>query len=167
MTPPLLLQSEESSGFLSQLAEFLRPEVLLSWEFWAITTIVLLVAEVLTAGFLLGAFVPGTALATLLAALGWGMEVQLWGFVGGTLVGLFYLRPIWVKRAQAGGEPSNVDALVGQKATVTESISVGGTGRVRIRSEEWRAISETSLDAGALVRVIRVEGNSVTVESAQ
>ncbi|MCX8228710.1 MAG: NfeD family protein [Planctomycetota bacterium] len=167
MLSPFFTQNEESLGFLSQLAEFMAPETLLSWEFWAILSVVLLVAEVITAGFLVGAFVPGTALATLLAALGLGMEAQLWGFVGGTLVGLFFLRPIWVKKAQAGGEPSNVDALVGQKATVTEAITVGGIGRVRIRSEEWRAHSETPLDAGALVRVTCVEGNSVTVESAQ
>lgn len=154
---------QDSKGFFEELAEGFSPEVFMSWEFWTVVTAVLLVGEVLTAGFLLGAFVPGTALAALLAALGFSMQGQLWGFIAGTLIGLVFLRPIFVRRAQAGGEPSNVDALVGQSATVVQEIRPGQPGRVRIQSEEWRATADADIGSGTRVRVSKVEGNAVHV----
>lgn len=164
----LLQDSEaatESQGFFSQLAEAFSPEVLMSWEFWTVASAVLLVGEILTAGFLLGAFVPGTILSAILAALGVGMQGQLWGFIAGTLVGLVVLRPIVIRKAQEGGVPSNVDALVGESAVVTEAIGADAPGRVRIRSEEWRATAATDIELGASVSVVSVSGNAVHVQA--
>jgi membrane protein implicated in regulation of membrane protease activity len=155
----------ETQGFFEQLFEAFEPEVLMSWEFWVVASAVLLVAEFLTAGFLLGAFVPGTVLAAILAALGVGMQGQLWGFIVGTMIGLVVLRPIIVRKAQAQGVPSNVDALVGEPAIVTEAISASSCGRVKVRSEEWRASAGADLDPGAAVTVVQVYGNTVHVQA--
>jgi len=157
---------EEAPGFLAQVTEALSPERFLSWEFWTILTVVLLVGEVLTAGFLLGSFVPGTIVAAVFAVFGWSFEAQLWGFVVGTLVGLIFIRPYMVKRFQSEGEPTNVDALVGQKVLVTEAIGDNLPGRVRARSEEWRAIASGPIEVGSMAKVIKVEGNTLQVESA-
>jgi membrane protein implicated in regulation of membrane protease activity len=136
----------------------------MSWEFWTVASALLLVGELLTASFLLCAFVPGTAVSAVLAALGVGMQGQLWGFIIGTLFGLVFLRPILVKKANQGGEPSNVDALVGQSGIVTEPITASTPGRVKIRSEEWRATAGDDLESGTQVSVVRVEGNAVYVQ---
>jgi|GEM_PF-679198 len=168
MIDRLLQDSEvaaETQGFFSQLTEAFTPDVLMSWEFWTAASAVLLVGELLTASFLLGAFVPGTALSAILAALGLGMQGQLWGFMIGTVVGLVVLRPILVAKAQEGGEPSNVDALVGQPGVVTESITPSSPGRVKIRTEEWRATAGDDLEAGVHVNIVRVDGNAVHVQS--
>lgn len=165
----LLLQdpqaASEGQGFFSQLAEYLQPDVLMSWEFWTVTSGLLLLGELLTASFLLCAFVPGTVVAAILAAFGIGMNGQLWGFIIGTLFGLVVLRPILVEKANQGGEPSNVDALIGQSGVVTESITSSTPGRVKIRSEEWRATAGDDLESGTHVSVVRVEGNAVHVQS--
>jgi len=158
---------EEAPGFLAQVAEALSPELFMSWEFWTTLTVVLLLGEILTAGFLLGSFVPGTIVAAVFAAFtDWGFEAQLWGFVGGTLVGLVFIRPYMVKRFQSEGEPTNVDALIGQKVLVTEAIGDNLPGRVRARSEEWRAIASGPIETGSMAKVIKVEGNTLHVESA-
>ena len=164
----LLLQDPQSTpegqSFFTQLTEYLQPDVLMSWEFWTVASALLLVGELLTASFLLCAFVPGTAVSAVLAGLGIGMQGQLWGFIFGTLFGLVYLRPKLVAKSQEGGVPSNVDALVGQAGVVTEPISAVTLGRVKIRSEEWRATSGQDLELGTRVQVVSVEGNAVHVQ---
>ena len=159
-----LQQNSDSGGFFDQVSQALSSDIFMSWEFWAIASTILLIGEVLTAGFLLGAFVPGTLVAAILAATGQGFQVQLWGFVVGTLVGLFLLRPMFLRKFQSNGEPSNVDALCGMDAEVVEAISANRAGRVLVRSEEWRASSKHNIPAGAQVRILRVDGNAVEVE---
>jgi len=135
------------------------------WEFWVVASAILVVAEFLTMGFLLGAFVPGTLLSATLAALGVGMNGQLWGFIFGTMVGLVILRPIIVRHAKGRGTPSNVDALVGGSAMVTEPINPSNSGRVKIRGEEWRAVADSEIQVGVSVTVVRIDGNSVHVQA--
>lgn len=157
--------SEPARTFWQQVADFLSgtPEDWLSWEVWLVATLVLLFAEVLTAGFVLAAFTPGTVLAMLAAAVGGSMAVQVFAFAAGTVLGLVYLRPLFLRRVMDQGVPTNVDALVGSDGDVVEAIPAGGVGRIKVRSEEWRARSEESCDRGARVRVVRVEGNTLYV----
>jgi membrane protein implicated in regulation of membrane protease activity len=156
--------SPESGGFFEQVRQAFDSDMFMSWEFWIMVTVILVIGEILTAGFLLGAFVPGTLVAGLFAAFGWGFQAQLWGFVGGTLVGLFLLRPVFLRRLEVEGEPSNVDALVGLEGEVVGTITGQTTGRVRMRSEEWRASATEDIPAGTQVRVLGVVGNTLEVE---
>jgi membrane protein implicated in regulation of membrane protease activity len=158
-----LQESASEQGFLAQLQEALSPDLFTSWEFWAILSGLLLIGEALTAGFLLGAFLPGTVLACLAAVSGWGMETQLAGFSLGTLVGLALLRPLVLRKLAAAGTPSNVDALLGASAVVTEAIAYGEVGRVKVRNEEWRARCDLPIESGARVRVVSVSGNTLEV----
>ncbi len=168
--PPTVQEPVEQAAtptFWEQIAEFLggSTESWLSWEVWVVATIVLLVAEVMTAGFILAAFTPGTVLAALLAALGASMLVQVFGFSVGTLLGLIYLRPIFLRRVMDHGVPTNVDALVGESAEVVAAIPENGVGRVKVRTEEWRARGGVALEPGTRVTVTSVEGNTLIVSS--
>ena len=161
-----LQESESGQGFLEQVQEALSPDLFTSWEFWAIASAVLLVGEVITASFLLGAFLPGTILAALFAAFGWSMEFQLAGFVVGTLVGLGLLRPLFLRRLSVDAQPSNVDALIGRQGRVVEAIAPGEIGRVKVQNEEWRARADQPMEAGQPVTVQAVSGNTLEVVSA-
>ncbi|MDP7063092.1 MAG: NfeD family protein [Planctomycetota bacterium] len=170
MIPLTLLQKTESESttFWQDLAEFFSSASIVdivSWEFWLVLTIILLAGEILTAGFLLGALTPGTVLAAIVAAFGLDMRIQVFAFVIGTLVGLIYLRPIFLRRVMSKGVPSNVDALVGSTGLVTEEISPDGVGRVKVQSEEWRAEASTQFAVGAKVLVVSIDGNTLTVSS--
>ncbi len=162
----MFLLQESSQSFFEQLSEFLQSDVFTSWEFWVVVTAVLLIGEVLTAGFLLGAFVPGSILAALFAAFGWSLQLQLGAFAIGTTIGLALIRPIFLRRFKAMGEPTNVDALIGQTGLVTDAIAPDHSGRVKVQSEEWNAACTEVIAAGAHVRVLRVEGNTLQVEPA-
>ena len=135
-----------------------------SWQFWMLVTVVLLIGEVFTLGFLLGALMPGSILAAIVAAMGFGMNVQLAAFSVGVILSLLFLRPFFLRRMSDASEPSNIDALVGSPAKVLSAIVDGDTGYVRVGSEEWRARSIADHEAGDLVEVTAVEGNTLLVK---
>jgi len=59
---------------------------------------------------------------------------------------------------------SNVDALIGKKALVTEAIHPKAPGVVKISGENWRAVSEQdSFDKDQWVEIVKIEGASVIV----
>ncbi|MFT7517296.1 MAG: hypothetical protein ACI84O_001086 [Myxococcota bacterium] len=160
-----LLQQEPS--FWSELGEFLSEESMasiLSWEFWLLATVIFLIGEIFTSGFLLGALMPGSLLASLAALLGFGVQAQLITFAVGILLGLFYIRPIFLRKMIDSSENSNVEALVGVSAKVVSAISDGETGSVKVASEEWRARSAANHEVGKSVTVAGIEGNTLLVK---
>ncbi len=59
---------------------------------------------------------------------------------------------------------SNVDALIGKKALVTEAIDEVRPGKVKVEGEVWRAVSrEGRLEKDAWVVVESVEGTSLII----
>ncbi len=59
---------------------------------------------------------------------------------------------------------SNVDALIGQKALVTESVDPNKPGVVKISGESWRAVSlQERFEKDEWVKIEKVEGASVII----
>lgn len=162
MATLLALQAEGSLG--SWIESLLTLDGLVThWQFWLWFTLVVLIVEILTTGFFIGAFAPGTLAAAGAAALGAGNNVQLLVFAAVSLVSIIWLRPIVVRHLTPTTLPTNTDALVGQSATVIDTVPAGGHGRVRLSNEEWRATSDGHLPVGEVVRVLAVSGNTLKV----
>ena len=161
--PTMLLQA--ATGSLDALVEsLLTLDGLVShWQFWLWFTLVVLIAEILTAGFFIGAFAPASIVTSIAAALGLGNNGQLIVFAVTSLAGFVWLRPWVVKHITPTTVPTNTEALVGQPATVIDTVPAGGLGRVRLSNEEWRATSADSLAVGEIVRVQAVTGNTLKV----
>jgi membrane protein implicated in regulation of membrane protease activity len=135
-----------------------------SWQFWMLITVVLLIGEVFTLGFLLGALMPGAILAAVVAAMGFGMNAQLAAFSVGVILSLLFLRPFFLRRMSDSSDSSNVEAIVGSPAKVLSAIVDGETGYVRVASEEWRARSIADHEVGDLVEVTGLDGNTLLVK---
>lgn len=141
---------------------------------WIILGVVLIVAEVFTAGFVLLWFGVAALAAALLAFLGFGVSIQFLTFVV-ISVGLTALsRTIFVNyfsHHKTGNElKSGVDALPGQIGTVISS-SRGAlqAGEVKVFGSTWTAfpdIGEEPLQEGERVEVVRVQGASIYVRRA-
>mgnify|MGYP002798993185 FL=1 len=83
---------------------------------------------------------------------------------------LVALRPLAKKYLNTRVEPTNADRVIGQEARVTQDIdNIQGTGAVTIGGVTWTARSEhdTPIPAGAMVRVLRIEGVKVMVEKSK
>jgi membrane protein implicated in regulation of membrane protease activity len=162
-----LLQAGGTSNLDAALDSLLTLNGLVThWQFWLWFTLVLLIAEILTAGFFIGAFAPATLVTAGAAALGASPNLQLVVFSVVSLIGVIWLRPLVVKHITPTTLPTNTEALVGQPGTVVDTVPAGGLGRVRLSNEEWRATSEANLAVGEIVRVLEVTGNTLRVGKA-
>jgi len=65
--------------------------------------------------------------------------------------------------AQRQPPATGVDALIGQQAQVRSTIVPGKSGLVAVHGELWQAKSDVPIEAGGVVRVIAVNGLTLTV----
>jgi membrane protein implicated in regulation of membrane protease activity len=59
---------------------------------------------------------------------------------------------------------TNVDVMIGQKGIVIKSITPNVDGRVRVRSEEWKARADGDISEGEEIVVTAVSGVTLNVE---
>src|SRR5262245_60887315 len=155
---PILLAIQESIGDTAANS-FLETVMTLGGtvtyaEMWMWLTLVLLIAEIFTAGFFIGAFAVSTVFAAAAAWLGFGRNVQLIVFSLISIASLIWVRPFFVRILSPHHVETNAPSLVGQPGTVVDSVPAGGFGRVRLSNEEWRATSDSNLSVGDAVRVL-------------
>ena len=139
------------------------------WQMWVIVAVVCLILELMAGDFFIICFSIGTIFASITAALGGGIYLQLSAFALFTLVSLFWVRP-FAKRYLRKGEDervSNADALMGRQGRVVETIKVGGSGRVQIDGDIWKAVTDESADIpeGTNVQVVDRQSTIITVET--
>ncbi|SFT94314.1 Membrane protein implicated in regulation of membrane protease activity [Actinopolyspora lacussalsi subsp. righensis] len=132
---------------------------------WLIAGVLLVAAEATSGEFvllMLGLAAMGTAGAAALGAPLW-LDAVIFAALSGGLV--FLARPAVKRRllreTTEGIEPrTNVDALVGKRATVESTVDAHD-GRVRIGGDVWsaRSFDETQvLDVGRTVMVMEISG---------
>jgi membrane protein implicated in regulation of membrane protease activity len=61
-------------------------------------------------------------------------------------------------------EKTNIDAIVGRKGTVLQSLTPGKSGLVKVGNEEWRARAEESIEIGEEIVVTGVNGVTLNTE---
>jgi membrane protein implicated in regulation of membrane protease activity len=139
------------------------------YKLWLIAAVVCIIIEILP---------PPTHFAFLCVALG-ALAASITAFFAAAewlpwtvfIVVTIALLPMLIPLAKFLFSPrqhaSNVDALIGEKALVTEPINAKSAGVVKIHGEAWRAMSEADAFAkDQWVQVIRVEGTHVIVKGA-
>jgi membrane protein implicated in regulation of membrane protease activity len=139
-----------------------------AWLAWAIAAVILAVGEIATTGLFLAPFAGGAVVATIVAAAGPGVFVQLAAFLVVSVVLLAALRPI--ARAhlrQPARLRTGTAALVGRSAMVVERIANDeGVGCVRLDGEIWTARAyddDEVIEPGARVNVIEIRGATALV----
>jgi membrane protein implicated in regulation of membrane protease activity len=138
-----------------------------AWLIWAIVAVALAVGEIFTPGlFFLGPIALAALAATLVAALGGDIWIQLIVFGVGSFAAVGFLRPIakaHVKMPRA--IRTGAAALEGAKAIVLQRVD-GRGGRVKIGGEEWSARSympDEAFDVGTEVEVVQIQGATALV----
>jgi membrane protein implicated in regulation of membrane protease activity len=137
------------------------------WVIWAIVSVLLAVGEIFTPGlFFLGPIALAALAATVTAALGAGIFIQIIVFGVGSFAAVGLLRPIarnhlTMPRAIRTGAA----ALEGAKAIVLQRVD-GRGGRVKIGGEEWSArsyVPDEEFDVGTEVEVVQIQGATALV----
>jgi membrane protein implicated in regulation of membrane protease activity len=137
------------------------------WVIWAILSVLFAVGEIFTPGlFFLGPIALAALAATVVAALGGGLLVQIIVFAVGSFAAVGLLRPLARKHlTMPRAIRTGAAALEGAKAIVLQRVDSRG-GRVKIGGEEWSARSympDEEFDVGAEVEVVQIQGATALV----
>jgi membrane protein implicated in regulation of membrane protease activity len=144
------------------------------WILWTVLGVILVIAEVFTAGFVLLWFGVGALAAALAGFLGAGYAAQFIVFISVSTALTALSRTIFVNyfagRDEGGGLKSGAEALPGQVGTVVGS-SQGALkeGAVKVFGSVWTAYpaeGEPPLEAGDRVVVESLRGASIYVRRA-
>jgi membrane protein implicated in regulation of membrane protease activity len=135
---------------------------------WLALLIIFAVGEGISVGLTSIWFAAGSLCALIAALLGGPLWLQIAVFVVVSALCLLAVRPLAKKYLTPGIQPTNADRIIGQEALVTEDIDdLQGNGAVTIGGVTWTARSGTDqfIPAGTKVKVLRIEGVKVFVES--
>jgi len=142
---------------------------LMTWA-WLIMTAVLLVGEMLTAGFFLIVFAVGSFGSFLVAVLGGSVLWQWIVFIVFSAIAFAGSRK-FAKRVHKGPTEFGVGAerYEGVKAYVIETIDASAaSGRIRVDREEWLAesVDGNTIQEGTWTEIIKVDGTRMVVRTA-
>lgn len=142
---------------------------LLAWHVWMILGIIFIIIEIFDPAFFfvaLGIGAIATGLLALIPFMQNNILVQIVLFAVLSFIAFLSMRKLGKKILAHPGEETNVFALKGKIATVTNAILADSRGHVKVGGEEWVAISEDNLaiDIGEQVIIIGVDGNKLIVK---
>jgi len=137
---------------------------------WLIAALIFTLAETSTPGlFFFLAFAVGSCGAAATAFLGFGLFVQCVSMLL-TCAAAFIVLRMYAQRNHLSPvdyhrTPTNIDALMGRKALVIESLPAHGNGRIKVGTEEWSATNRSNqlCAQGESVTVIGYQGNRLIV----
>ena len=139
---------------------------------WLIAAIVLVIVEIVTAGFGSICFAIGAGFAALVAALGGNITWQIIVFAVVSMLTFIFLRPVVMRFLDKRSKDvkTNADALVGRRGMVSERIDAAQhTGRVAIDGDDWKAVTSDGsvIEKGTEVEIVKLDSIIVTVVVAQ
>lgn len=140
------------------------------YQIWLIAAIVLVIIELLTAGFGVICFAVGALFSALAAFLGMDSLVwQLLIFAVASVLCFIFLRPVVLRFLDKKSKDvkTNADALVGKTAIVSETIdSSANQGRVAVDGDDWKAVSADGsvINKGEKVEIISRDSIILTVK---
>ena len=136
--------------------------------FWLGAFIVFAIGEAVTVGLVSVWFAVGALAALFAAALGAGLWLQIAVFLGVSALALALFKPLSSKFLKPKVSATNADRVIGSPALVTETIdNTQARGQVKVNGQIWsaRSAQDVVIPTGADVRVLRIEGVKVIVET--
>jgi len=142
----------------------------MAWWIWVLAGFALLAIEMASTTMHVGFFGLGALIEGLIVGLGFGgvLWVQILTFTLVSLVALFFIRPIVMKKLRLN-ETKYVDSFVGESAVAIDAIGPGVTGKAEMRGSTWTAVNlgSSPLVAGQRARVERVDGLTIHIRAEQ
>lgn len=133
---------------------------------WLVVAAILAIIETLTMGLTTIWFAGGALAAAVAALAGLSTLPQIMIFLAVSVILILITRPLVKKKLKVGGEKTNVEALTGKNALITEAIKPFHTGQAKVDGLVWTAIAKDSsvtIENGTTVRIEAVEGVKLVV----
>jgi membrane protein implicated in regulation of membrane protease activity len=135
---------------------------------WLAAFVIFLIFEIFTpsmifVGFAIGALVSGIFSLIYPDAFYWQIGI----FIAVTVILLPLTRKMAKKITKESPSQSNVDAMIGKIALVTEAIDPDLGGKIKFEGEVWRATSDEKIEVNDKVVINSISGTKLHVERKQ
>lgn len=138
------------------------------WQIWIIVALGFFILEVFTPGFAVACLSIGAIGSAIGSAFGCELKFQILIFAIFTLLAFVLVRPVVLKLFYNKSKEvaTNVDALIGRQAVVTEEIKPVVGGRVKVDGDDWKAVTADGkpVETGKIVRILKLDSVILTVE---
>jgi membrane protein implicated in regulation of membrane protease activity len=138
------------------------------WHYLIVAAFFFFIIEVFVPGFIAGSVGIGFLFAAVGSYFGFAEEWQIVLFAVGMAVSFFTIKPVILRLMNKTSEQkTNVDAMIGRQAIVTETIDFKkNSGRVKLDGDDWKAISAEHelIEVGQLVTVTEINSIVLTVK---
>lgn len=138
---------------------------------WLVLFVALIAIEIATLGLTTIWFAAGALVATIAAAFGVPIFLQIILFIAVSSALLFFTRPIAVKYFNKDRTKTNAESLVGKQAVVTGEINnLLSNGQVTVSGLEWSARSESDgriILIGKIVDILEIRGVKLIVRERE
>lgn len=135
---------------------------------WLGILAVLLAIEAITVGLTTIWFAGGALVALLVSLVEAPVWLQVVLFLVISFVLLIFTRPAAVRLMNRKTEATNVNALIGRTAVVTETINnLRQTGHVQVDGMEWTCRTkedQETIEKDSVVKILEVQGVKLIVE---
>lgn len=141
----------------------------MSW-LWLGGVVLFGAVEAATAGLVSIWFAAGAVAGLIAAWLGAGVAAQVVLFAVVSAAALAVTRPLVRRYAAGKAVPTNLDRVLGDTGRVTETIdNARSAGAVYVDGKTWTARSADGgvISAGAVVKIVRMEGVKLFVEKME
>lgn len=130
---------------------------------WLIIIIVLGIIEAMTVNLVSIWFIISGLFALITSFIFDNFLIQFAIFVVLGVLLMITTRDILEKKL-VSKEKTNLDRIIGMKGVVTEEIDMFQIGEVKVEGKAWSAVSNTKLEVGEIVKILRIEGVKLIVE---
>ena len=134
---------------------------------WTLVLICMVVLEASTLSLVSIWFAIGSIVPIVIASKGYGIGVQILGFLIASGILLVTIMPIAKKHFSQKSQPTNADRIIGEEGVAISNINeTEGTGQIKVMGNIWSAKSINGKDIKLGTRVIikKIEGVKAIVE---
>ncbi len=139
------------------------------WVLWLIAAGVLAVGEIVSLSFFMGPIAVAAVAASVAAAVGAGLALQLTVFIVASIASIGVLRPVARRHLKTPAQlRTGTQALVGVQAEVLERVDRRG-GQIKLAGEIWTARTydeDDVLEVGSQAHVMKIDGATALVVEA-
>lgn len=134
---------------------------------WFVLIFAFLIIESLSFNLITIWFAFGSLCAFISTYFTDNLIIQIVVFTFFTIISLIFTKPLLDKFINKNVTKTNIDMIIGKIGIVTKEINELSPGRVKVSGKDWMAISNSHIDEGKKVRVLKIEGAKIIVREEE
>lgn len=134
---------------------------------WFILIFAFLIIEALSFNLITIWFAFGSLCAFISTYFTDNLIIQIVVFTFFTIISLIFTKPLLDKFINKNVTKTNIDMIIGKTGIVTKEINESSSGRVKVSGKDWMAVSNSHIDEGKIVRVLKIEGAKIIVREEE